>query len=428
MKNTLVDCAATSCEFLPVRTAEHSATRNASGRPVTAATILALLVWLTAAFAVADTTAAGAPEDNPPGGATTEAPASPWHYGAYLDVNYNIDFNYPNNHLFRSRGTTPRVNEFNPDMGLVYLRKDATEGSRWGMEFGAQGGQDSKNFAFLQGESKVAGADTLRHFSRANLSYLAPVGGKDLTVTAGLFNSLIGYESLYAKDNFNYSRSWMADNTPYMMFGVNARYPINEQLTASVYVINAYFHLAHPNDQPSYGGQLAWKPTSRITLTETLYYGPAQSNTAVEFWRLYSNSIAEWKGDDLTLALSYDFGTENIAGQPNSPRAFVTAAALFTRWHIEGPWSAAVRPEFYWDRNGRWTGNEQFVRAITSTLEYKVPYDWMNATFRLEHRYDESTGVQGGFFKNGNFSNGEPMLTPGQHLIFFALLWTFDSP
>ena len=39
-------------------------------------------------------------------------------------------------------------------------------------------------------------------------------------VTAGLFNSLMGYESLYARDNANYTRSWIADNSPYMMFGV----------------------------------------------------------------------------------------------------------------------------------------------------------------------------------------------------------------
>ena len=355
-------------------------------------------------------------------------PWTDWHYGAYLDLAYIVNFNFPENHLWRSRSTANRANELDPNMGLAYVRKDATSESRWGMEFGAQGGYDSKAFAFLQGEPKVGGADTLRHFSRANVSYLAPVGGKDLTITAGLFNSLIGYESLYAKDNFNYTRSWMADNTPYMMFGVNARYPLSDELTATVYVINAYYHLAHPNDQPSYGGQLSWKATPRLTVTETIYYGPAQANTSMEFWRLYSNYNAEWKGDDVTLALSYDFGTENIAGQPGSPRAFVTAGALFTKWHIAGPWSGAVRPEFYWDRNGRWTGSQQFVKAITNTVEYKVPYGWTNTTLRVEYRYDESTGKQGGFFKGGEISPGVIGLTPGQHLLIAGILWTFDSP
>lgn len=387
-----------------------------------------LMFWLLAASVAAQTLPGETPTAPPQSSEGARTPPSLWHYGAYVDLSYDVDFNFPNNHSWRSRTTTNRANEFAPNMGLAYVRKDATNESRWGMEFGAQGGYDTKEFAFLQGEPKVGGADTLRHFSRANVSYLAPVGGKDMTITAGLFNSLIGYESLYAKDNFNYTRSWIADNTPYMMFGVNARYPINDELTAAVFVINGYYHLAHANDQPSYGGQLSWKPTARLTVTETIYYGPAQANTAVEFWRLYSNYIAEWKGDAVTVALSYDFGTENIAGQPGNPRAFVMGGALFTRWHVAGPWSVAVRPEFYWDRNGRWTGNQQLVKAITNTVEYKIPYAWTNTTLRAEYRYDESTGPQGGFFKNGTFGNGQPMLTPGQHLLLFSALWTFDSP
>ena len=97
-------------------------------------------------------------------------------------------------------------------MVLAYVRKIAKESSRWGMDLGVQAGYDSVGFAFLPGERKVDGADVLRHVHRANVSYLAPVGS-GLTITAGLFDSLMGYESLYAKDNANYTRSWIADYT-----------------------------------------------------------------------------------------------------------------------------------------------------------------------------------------------------------------------
>jgi hypothetical protein len=350
-----------------------------------------------------------------------------WHYGAYLDVSYILNFNFPENHLWRSRTTAFRHNEFAPNMALAYVRKDATESSRWGTELGVQGGYDSQNFAFLPGEREVGGADTLRHVHRANVSYLAPIG-RGLTVTGGLFNSLIGYESLYVKDNANYTRSWIADNTPYMMFGVNAKYQVSDTLTVTGFIVNGYYHLSHPNDQPSYGAQWAWKAASRLTLTQTVYGGPDQTDTALEFWRFYANHIAEWKGDDLTIAVSYDVGTENVAGRPGTPRAFVMGGNLVTRWHITGPWTVAVRPEFYWDRNGRWTGAEQFVKAVTSTLEYKIPYKWTNTIARLEYRWDESTGAQGGFFKGGEIRPGEIGLTPSQHLLLAGILWTFDSP
>ncbi|CUS32066.1 conserved hypothetical protein [Candidatus Nitrospira nitrosa] len=358
---------------------------------------------------------------------STETVTTGWHYGAYVDVGYIGNLNTPDNHLWRSRATASHHNELSPNMGLAYVRKDARETSRWGMELGFQGGRDSEEFAFLVGERRVEGSDVLRHLHRANVSYLAPVG-KGLAITAGLFNSLMGYESLYAKDNANYTRSWIADNTPYMMFGVNAQYPVSDVLTVTAFVVNSYYHLAHPNDHPSYGGRWIWKATPRFTLMQTLYAGPDQANTSMEFWRLYGNQILEWKGDDVTIAASLDIGTERIASQSGNPRAFVMGGNLVVRWHVTGPWSVALRPEFYWDRNGRWTGAEQFVKAITSTVEYQLSYKWANTIVRVEHRYDDSTGVGGGFFKNGEIRPGVAGLTPGQHLFLLGVLLSFDSP
>lgn len=356
----------------------------------------------------------------------TEEATVDWHYGAYVDVGYVGNFNFPDNHLWRHRATAAHHNELSPNMGLAYVRKDARASSRWGMELGFQGGRDSEEFAFLVGERRVEGSDVLRHLHRANVSYLAPVG-KGLTITAGLFNSLMGYESLYAKDNANYTRSWIADNTPYMMFGVNAQYPVSDALTVTAFVVNSYYHLAHPNDHPSYGGRWIWKATPRFTLMQTLYAGPDQPNTSMEFWRLYGNQILEWKGDNVTIAASLDIGTERIASQPGNPRAFVMGGNLVVMWHVAGPWSVALRPEFYWDRNGRWTGAEQFVKAITSTVEYQLPYKWTNTIVRVEHRYDDSTGAGGGFFKSGEIRPGVPGIVPGQHLFLLGVLVSFDS-
>ena len=161
-----------------------------------------------------------------------ESSASPsdWHFGGFLDLSYELDFNFPENHLWRSKSTTRRVNEPVPNMVLGYIRKDISQSSRWGVEFGVQGGYDTDALVPEPDpgrEKPVAGADTLRHFSRANVTYLVPVGN-GLTVTAGLFNSYIGYQSIYSKFNLNYTRTYMADNAPYFMFGLGGTYPVNE--------------------------------------------------------------------------------------------------------------------------------------------------------------------------------------------------------
>jgi putative OmpL-like beta-barrel porin-2 len=355
----------------------------------------------------------------------TAPPQHLWHYGGFTDLGYLVDFNFPSNHQFRSRSTAWRVNELDLNMAGVYVSKDASAESRWGTQLTLQGGRDSEGFGFSPTAPNVAGAKWLRHLGLANLSYLAPYG-KGLTVQAGLFNSLIGYDSLYAKDNFSYTRPWGADWTPHLMFGVNASYPFNQKLSGTLFVVNGYWHLAHANNIPSSGGQLGYKATDRVTLKETVLYGPHQSDTSPEFWRFLSDSIAERKGNRVTTALEYQVGTERVA-VPGSPRALWISSQLPVHWAEGGLWSVRVRPEFAWDRDGRWTGSAQTVTALTSTLEYRVPYRRVTAILRLEHRYDNSRGKGGGFFKAGEVSPGVDRLTPTQHLFIFAFMLTFDS-
>ncbi len=200
-------------------------------------------------------------------------PSTPWQYGGFVDADYAYDFNHPVNHLFRNRGTTPRVDEVDLNMAALYIRKDTSPLSRWGAELEVQAGEDSKTFGFSPTAPNLGAANILRQFGRADVSYLAPVG-KGLTVQGGIFNSFIGYDSLYAKDNFSYTRPWGADYTPYLMLGVNASYPFNDKLTGTIFVLNGYWHLAHANNVPSSGGQLAYKATEHWSLKET---GPHRS-------------------------------------------------------------------------------------------------------------------------------------------------------
>lgn len=363
-----------------------------------------------------------AAEDEPP-------VSSDWHYGLYLDVSYPLNFNFPENHQWRTKLTTPRTNEFTPNMALGYVEKDATPDSRWGLVFAVEGGNDTKLMEpqpTPQGDKPVPKADFLRHVHRANVSYLAPIGN-GLTLTAGLLTSFIGYESFYSRDNFNYTRSYMADYAPYFMTGVAAQYPVNETLQLAVYVINGYNNISQPNRAPSYGTQLSWKPSPRWTLKQNFYYGPDQLDTALKFWRFFSDSIVEWKDGAWTVALAYDAGTENAVEQAGHPRMFWTSTAFFVRYHVRGPWSVAFRPELYWDRNGRLTGAEQRITAMTSTLEYRLDVGRQSAMLRLEYRFDRSTGAQGGFYKGGEVAPGVAGLTPNQNLLILGLLWAFDS-
>src|SRR6266851_2362550 len=348
-----------------------------------------------------------------------------WLYGGFLDSAYLLDFNHPANDLFRSRSTAYKVDYPILNMAAAYVRKTSSESSRWGMELTLQGGQDSKIFGFSATAPNLAGSEWLRHLGPTDISYLAPVG-KGLTVQAGIFSSFIGYDSLYAKDNFNYTRPWGADFTPYLMMGVNASYPLTKKLTGTVFVVNGYWHLADANHVPSSGGQAAYKVTDHTTLKETVLFGPHQSDTGFESWRFLWDSITEWKTDRIMAAFEYHVGTEKVAA-PGNPRALWMFAQLPVHWVFSKNWSATVRPEVYWDRDGRLTGFQQTVKANTTTLEYHIPYRLATAIVRLEHRVDDSRGLGGGFFRDGEVAPGVVGLTPTQNLLILGVILTFDS-
>lgn len=348
-----------------------------------------------------------------------------WHYGGYLDLGYVLDFNQPANDRWRSKATTFKVNDPKVNMVTGYLGKDATPQSRWGISFGVQGGVDTEELvpeSPPKANDPISGADTLRHFSQANASYLMPVGN-GLRLTGGLINSYIGYESFHAKDNANYTRGYLLDNVPYFLFGLEASYPVNEKVSLGFYAVTGYNYLANPNDLLSYGFQAVWQTTPRLTFTQNVYYGPDQNDTELEYWRFFSDSIVEWNNDRFLVAMAYDVGTEKQASVPGHPQFLWMAAALWTRWQVHGPWSVGLRPELYWDQNGLLTGAEQFIKAVTTTLEYKIPPIFpLSMQAKLEYRYDQSSGSGRGFFKGA-----DNRLVRNQHLLIFALMWFFDA-
>jgi hypothetical protein len=102
------------------------------------------------------------------------------------------------------------------------------------------------------------------------------------------------------------------------------------------------------------------------------------------------------------------------------------ASQLPAHWALSKQWSVTIRPEFFWDRNGQWTLSRQTVKAITSTLEYRLPYPHGNAILRLEHRYDDSRGPDGGFFRGAELAPDVIGLTPTQHLLILGVIFTLD--
>ena len=350
----------------------------------------------------------------------TQAEDSLWHYGAYLDVNYAPDLSTPYSVPFRDKLTTMRLNQVTTDLAMAYLSKDATATSPFGFEFGLMTGSDMSGQ--MPKDNLMPGAQVLEHLARANISYQTSVGN-GLKLVGGLMSSFIGYESFYAKDNINYSRAWGSDYSPYYLIGACALYPLNSAIDLGFYVVTDYNYLQVMNDQPKYAGQFVWRINPNLKWTENLFVGPEQTETDFRYWRGFFNSMLEYQNEDWLSALVIDVGSQKQAGGHEVQQLYA-AAALYNRWHVSGPFSIGLRPELYYDPNGVQTGNIQFIKALTSTLEYKLTVEEITTRFRLEYRFDNSTGTQGGFYQAGG-TRGP--LTPSQSVIFLGVLMSFDG-
>lgn len=340
-----------------------------------------------------------------------------WYYQAYVDAGYAASNREPSDNVWRSKGTTNILNKPELFLAMAEVRKVATTDSRWGLEFGLQGGEDAKNQVPAPEKEPPSNADHWRHLYRGNVSYLAGDDG-ELAFTAGVFNSHIGYESYLAIENPNYTRAYMLDYVPYFMTGVEVGWEISETTDLAFYVISGYDYLADINDAPSISFRGDWQFTPEFTFSQSFYYGPDQKNTNIEYWRFFTDSIAEWKHGRWLVAGAFDYGTEKQADIMGQPRYTWAGAAVWLRYAVNDKASLALRPEFYDDPDGLQTTARQTIKAITGTYKHEIPLRNARMIGTIELRYDKSTGKEGGFFDEPN-----DRLVPTQTTLLFGLLY-----
>lgn len=342
----------------------------------------------------------------------------PARNGAYLDASWLGSSTNPDNRIWRTKGTSWKLDGIDLFNAAAFSGREPTTGFRLGFSLGVQTGWDVDN---LVPENAISDADWLKYLYYTYLSFLFPVG-QGLEVKAGLIPGNLGYENFHAIENPTYTREYGVDLVPYFQWGIWADWTTSETISTSLLVVNGWDYLANTNDVPSYAGQLVWKATHRMQIRQNLYAGPEQANTSLEFWRFVAQTIAEWSIDDFVLVGSIAWASEK-QDDPAAADATWWWTALWAQWRPHERWQVTVRPEFYDDPDGVGSGFEQTLTAVTVGGEYRfVPIEMNTLSARLEYRYDRSTGPQGGFYEGD--ANA---LTPDQHLFMIALLWKFDT-
>jgi hypothetical protein len=326
-----------------------------------------------------------------------------------VDGYYGYNFNRPLGGINLLRANDVLSNSFSLNQATVIFEQapNVDAGRRFGARLDLMFGQETET---VQGSAvNELRPQVYRHIWQAYGTYVAPLG-KGLTVDFGKFASTLGYETNYAKDNFNYSRSYFFNFLPFYHLGFRAKYEVNDELTVLYHLVNGINQSEDFNGFKSQHVAFVVKPGKRVTTQFNYYVGqeqrvrtsilnptfpvlPTQPGLSpVEIhpeprgrFHILDAYATFNVTDKLTFALEGDYVINRVFR--NSPPLRVTGGVAYARYQFTPHFAMAGRFEYLSDRVGLFSGLGQALKEHTLTAEYKIGEGFL---LRGEYRRDYS--------------------------------------
>jgi hypothetical protein len=241
--------------------------------------------------------------------------------------------------------------------------------------------------------------------------------GRGLLLEAGVYPSHIGMESFQTHLNWNYTRSWLGELSPYYQTGLKLAYPFSDRWSAQLHLLNGWQMIGDVNRGKSVGGQLAYS-AERFALSLNGIVGPELADNGDDI-RALGDVVATWKASkSVSVGLSADAARE---GRPDGNNLGWQGIGLYARFAPpESRTAFALRTEYYDDEDGAISGIAQTLKEITATLEHRpVP----RLILKLEGRYDKSSALA--FASDALGPDGAPLRQDDQFLVLLGAVATF---
>ena len=183
-------------------------------------------------------------------------------FAGFVDTYYAYDFNRPRA-VDRQYTTQPaRHNEFNINLAFV----EATlEAPRMHGRLALQTGTSvQSNYAGEPRIGSVSGPELSRLVQEAFAGYqVAPT----LWVDGGIFFSHMGMESWVSRDNATYTRSLVAEYSPYYQSGARLVWQARPSLAVQIDVVNGWQNISETNSAKAVGMRADFTPSPATTLS-----------------------------------------------------------------------------------------------------------------------------------------------------------------
>jgi hypothetical protein len=397
--------------------------------------------WIAVAVVAAMTAVASA-QTTPPPAAPESKVVKPEEKAKTLLEEINFFAYVENSYVWNLRGAGRQdVNElrfYDFDTGYTFnmaefsIKKDPSDRYPFGFGLVLTSGQDAqKNHAIglFRSEQAVFPFEDTPHvdIQEAYLSYKIPVG-TGLTIKAGKFVTLLGYEVIEGPNNLNFSRSFLFGFAiPLTHVGALASYAITDWLTVTAGPVLGWDVVDDPNDGVSWTGQIAMTPFAGVTTAFNFITGPEQFSK--DHNRTVLDFVANYTGiKGLTLGFNVDWGVEENeaslrggAGPGTNTDAEWWGVAAYAAYDWTEKFRTALRGEFFQDTNGVRTlavgpNSKVELWEVTATAQYNI---WKGLFSRVEYRHDMANEKVFRVGSSGAKNHSQDTLTLALHYLFF---------
>ncbi len=206
----------------------------------------------------------------------------------FVDAYYAYDFTKPADG--ERRFTTQPVRHDEVNVNLAWLGV-TVERQRVRARVALQAGTSVQaNYAGEPRNGTSSGPELARFIQEA----LVGVKLADkLWIDAGIFYSYIGLESWSSADNPTYTRSLVADYTPYYLSGAKLTWAATPKLTAQLHVTNGWQNISENNRSKAIGARLDYTVSPALTLAYANFLGNERPTGTANVLRIFNQVMAK---------------------------------------------------------------------------------------------------------------------------------------
>ncbi len=283
-------------------------------------------------------------------------------YNGFVDTYYSYNFASPVTYKNELRNFDVNDNSFTLSLAELEIQRAVSAASPVGFRM-------DLDYGTTNDIVQPASTSTLSILQQAYVTAVLPIGS-GLTVDAGKFVTHMGNEVIESKDNWNYSRSYLfAFAIPYYHTGMRFSYPVMNNLTTTLHLVNGWNSNVDNNGSKSIGVTLNYAPTSSTGIVFNGIWGH-ENLTPIEIGarNVYDVIITQTLGDKISLAANGDYG------EAGTTAGLVTwkGVDVYARYTVDTLSAVAVRGEVYNDPLGYTTGIANTYKEVTLTLEHKL--------------------------------------------------------